>query len=95
MAVRRLRNRWCYCPGLDGNLHLPGESLWVGFAYTHGDCDCNTNCDTDGHGDAYGYGHTYTYAYSYAETDAHAEISAYTKASPDTSAPAVTLADRK
>ena len=67
MAVRRLRNRRCYPLGLDGNLHLRGESLCVGFAYADG--DCNTNCDC--------HGHAYGYVYSYAETDAHAEISAY------------------
>ena len=31
--------------GLDGNLRLPGESLWVAFAYTHG--DDNSNRDTN------------------------------------------------
>ena len=89
MAVRRLRIRRCYSPGLDGNLHLRCESLCVGFAYPNG--NSNTNCDCHGHSDAYCYGYTYTYA----ETDAHAEISAYTKASPNAAASAVTLADSR
>ena len=33
-----------YCLGLDGNLHLPRESLWVAFANTHGDCNRNGYC---------------------------------------------------
>ena len=45
MAVRRLRVRRCNCLGLDGDLHLPSESLWVAFAYAHGYCN----------GDAYSY----------------------------------------
>ena len=41
MAVRRLRVRRCNCLGLDGDLHLPSESLWVAFAYAHGNCNCD------------------------------------------------------
>jgi hypothetical protein len=87
MAVRRLRIRRCYSLGLDGNLHLRGESLCVGFAYPNGNSNSNTNGDCHGHGDGY--------TYTYAETDAHAEISAYTKASPNAAASAVTLADSR
>ena len=61
------------------------ESLWVALAYPNG--NSNTNCDCHGHGDGY--------TYTYAETDAHAEISAYTKASPNAAASAVTLADSR
>jgi len=47
MAVRRLRVRRCNCLGLDGDLHLPSESLCVGFAYANGNGngDANINCD--------------------------------------------------
>ena len=45
MAGRRLWSRRCYCFGLDGNLQLCGEPLWVAFAYSHG----------NGNGDAYSY----------------------------------------
>jgi len=87
MAVRRLRIRWYYSLGLDGNLHLRCESLCVGFAYPNGNSNSNTNGDCHGHGDGY--------TYTYAETDAHAEISAYTKASPNAAASAVILADSR
>lgn len=89
MAVRRLRSRRCYCVGLDGNPYLPGESLRDAFADAHGNGNCHTNRD------CYGHGHIYTYTYGYAETDAHAEICAYTKASPDAGASAVTLSNQK
>ena len=41
MAVRRLRVRRCNCLGLDGDLHLPSESLRVAFAYAHGNGNRN------------------------------------------------------
>ena len=48
MAIRRLRIRRYYCLGLDGDLHLPSESLCVAFAYTHSDSDGNANSDCNG-----------------------------------------------
>jgi hypothetical protein len=50
MAGRRLWSRRCYCFGLDGNLQLCGEPLWVAFAYTDG--NRNGNCHSNGNVDA-------------------------------------------
>jgi hypothetical protein len=45
---------------------LPGESLWIGFAYANG--DCNSNRDGNRHckcvGNAYSYGTTVTKGYT-------------------------------
>jgi hypothetical protein len=50
MALRRLRVRRCNCPGLDGNLHLPSESLRPEpNPDTHGNRDSNS----DRHGNAH------------------------------------------
>ena len=68
MVVRGLRIRRCYCLGLDGDLHVPGESLCVAFAYTH----------SDGNGDAYCYRGAEVYAD--AQAASHTAASAVTLA---------------
>jgi hypothetical protein len=60
MAGRRLRVRWNYYLGLDGNLHLSGESLRSALANTHGDCN----------GYGYGYCNCYGHAYCYRGAEA-------------------------
>jgi hypothetical protein len=62
MAVRRLRVRRCNCLGLDGDLHLPSESLRVAFAYAHG----------NGNRNAYSYGGTEVDSLTTAPSDAGA-----------------------
>ena len=82
MAVRGLRIRRCNCLGLDGDLHLPSESLCVAFAYTHS--DGNRDANSDANGNANSNGQTYSNSKDRADTEA----------SPDASASAVTPADR-
>ena len=47
---------------LDGNLQLPGESLWVAYAYTHATCngDANGNCHSDRNSHSHAHGDTNT-----------------------------------
>ena len=89
MAVRRLRIRRNYCLGLDGNLHLPRESLRVALANTHGDPNGNGGCignaygNRNGNGDCIGnaYGNRNGYCYRGAEVYADAQAASDTPAS--------------
>src|SRR6267154_318489 len=84
MAIRRLRIRRGYCLGLDGNLHLPSESLWITLANTHGYCNCKRNSDGDGYSDCNyngkcdgdGDGNCYCGAEIYADTQAASNTAA-------------------
>ena len=83
MAVRGLRIRRCYCLGLDGNLHLPGESLCVGFAYPNGNGNGDANRNRNGNANSNG------------QTYSNSKRGSYTEASPNAAASAVTLADSR
>ena len=83
MAVRRLRIRRCNCLGLNGNLHLPGESLCVGFAYPNGNGNGDANRNRNGNTNSNG------------QTYSNSKRGSYTAAASDTRAPAVTLADSR
>ena len=89
MAIRRLRLRRSYCLGLDGNLQLPCESLWIAFANTYGDPYGNGgyignaygNRDSYGNGNGDCIGNAYGNRYRGAEVYADPQAASYTAAS--------------
>ena len=89
MAIRWLRIRRAYCLGLDGNLQLPGESLWGALANTNGDPNGNGGCignaygNRNGNGDCIGnaYGNCNGYSYRGAEAYADTQAASHTAAS--------------
>ena len=50
---------------------MPGESLWISFAYPNSNSHSNSNSYSYGHGDCYGDRLTNSQSNSYSNSDRH------------------------